>query len=160
MATVFTKSNTTTRVNAAFLQEVKDNNVQLWSTLLELRNVEALCVDPIAASAQFVTLIGRLRELLALQFSLEDTYGYIEAAPTHFQLPAAVDAAAAKSQHCELYLQIHELCEQAEEAQYRGTISRDLDVFFNLFELLDESLQAHEDAEAALIRLGLGLSCR
>jgi len=165
MANVFTKSNftkskTTTSVNAAFLQEVKDHNVQLWSTLRELRNVEAFCVDPIAASAQFVTLISRLRELLSLQFSLEDTYGYINAAPTHFQLPAAVNAAAAKSQHCELYLQIHELCEQAEEAQYRGTISRDLDTFFNLFELLDESLQAHEDAEAELIRLGLGLSGR
>lgn len=160
MATVFSKSNTSTSVNAAFLQEVKDNNVPLWRSLRELRSLPATCVDPIAGSAQFVTLIGRLRESLSLQFSLEDTYGYIEASPTHFQLPAAVDAAAAKAQHCELYLQIHELCEQAEEAQYRGTISRDLESFFDAFELLDESLQAHEDAEAELIRLGLGLSRR
>ncbi len=160
MASVFTKSNTTTGVNAAFLQEVKDNNVQLWSTLRELRDMRNRCVEPIMASAQFVSLISSLRELLSLQFSLEDTYGYIVAAPTRIQLSAAVDAAAAKSQHCELYLQIHELCEQAEEAQYRGTISRDLDTFFSSFELLDDSLRAHEDAEAELIRLGLGLSRR
>jgi hypothetical protein len=157
MATVFTKSNTTTRVNAAFLQEVKDNNVLLWSTLRELRKLPATCVDPIVGSAQFVTWIGRLRELLSLQFSLEDTYGYIEASPAVLQLSAVADAGVARAQHCELYLQIHELCEQAEEAQYRGTISRDLKSFFEAFELLDESLQAHEEAEAELIRLGLGL---
>ncbi len=158
MATVFTKSRTTTSVNAAFLQEVKDNNVLLWGTLRQLRELPVECDDPIATSNLFVTLIGNLRELLSLQFTLEDTYGYIEAAKTHFQLPAGIDAATAKLQHCELYLQIHELCEQAEEAQYRGTISRDLATFGKTFEIFDEALRSHEALEAELIRFGLGLS--
>ena len=160
MASLFTKAETTIRVNAAFLQEVKDSNLGLWTTLRDLRAIDPGCEDSIAASHAFVDLIGRLREALALQFSLEETYGYIQASACRFRSLGGADATAAKMQHSELYLQLHELCEQVEEAQYRGTISRDLAAFLGDFEAFDDCFLAHEALEAELICSGLGINFR
>ena len=160
MAIVGTKAKTMTSVNAAFLQEVKDNNVPLWSTLTALRELRKSDAEPIEKSRALVTGLGELRDTIALQFSLEETYGYIDsvsAPPLPF---GCADASVAKAQHSELYLQLHELCEQAEEAQYRGTISRDLAQYLEMFAGFDDALTAHESLEGELIRCGLGLKRR
>ena len=155
MASIATKMQTTLGVNAAFLQEVKDSNLQLWSTLRELRELPQHVSDPIEASRQLVNRLGELRDCVALEFSLEETYGFINGVSPRMAFGAA-DAKTAKMQHSELYLQLHELCEQAEEAQYRGTIGRDLAMFLEAFEAFDSCFRAHEELEAELIRCGLG----
>ncbi|MEZ6138598.1 MAG: hypothetical protein R3C53_27255 [Pirellulaceae bacterium] len=157
MLSVASKPHTTLGVNAAFLQEVKDSNLQLWTCLRELREVKyAEDSEPIEASRVFVNLLGELRDCIALEFSLEETYGFIEGATQSLVGFGLADASTAKMQHRELYLQLHEICEQAEEAQYRGTISRDLAMFIGAFEKFDDCFRAHEDLEAELIRCGLG----
>lgn len=158
MASVFTKEKTTIGVNAAFLQEVKESNLQLWSTLRDLRDIQPDTGDAIEASRVLVDQLGELRECIGLQFSLEETYGYIEAPRATLPAFGSADASVARMQHCELYLQLHELCEQAEEAQYRGTISRDLSKFLEAFAAFDDCFRAHEELETELIRCGLGLS--
>lgn len=92
---------------------------------------------------------------MSLEFTLEETYGFIGgiAGPNEM---SACDAQAARSQHRELYLRLHEICERADESQYRGTISRDLESFVEDFEAFDSELQCHEDLEAELIRSHLG----
>lgn len=160
MASVGTRSRTMTSVNAAFLQEVKDANVQLWSKLHDLRELRERSGEAIEKSRWLVTGLGELRDAMALEFSLEETYGYIESVSVPPLPFGCADAAACKSQHCELYLQLHELCELAEEAQYRGTISRDLRQYIDEFDLFDEALRAHEQLENELIRCGLGLQRR
>jgi hypothetical protein len=145
-----------TLVNAAFLQEVKDSNLRLWSVLRELRDLHVGQSDPRELSRELVQLLGELRDAIALEFSLEETYGFIEGGARIGGI-GMPDAALAKIQHRELYLQLHELCEQVEEAQYRGTISRDLADYVHGFERFDLALRAHEEFEAELIRCAFGI---
>lgn len=155
MATVRNQTSTTV-VNAAFLQEVKDSNTQLWAVLRELRSIQVGDLESKATSRLLVDKLSEFRDCIALEFSLEETYGFIEGA---YAVGFGVHSAAtAKLQHRELYLQLHELCEQVEEAQYRGTILRDLPMYLGAFEQFDASFRAHEDLEFELIRCGLGFS--
>lgn len=160
MASVRTKSKTMTSVNAAFLQEVKEANTQLWSILRSLRELRVHLGEPIEKSRLLVTALGELRDAISLEFSLEETYGYIDSVSVPPLPFGCADASVAKAQHRELYLQLHELCEQAEEAQYRGTISRDLNQYLESFRSFDDAMVAHESLENELIRCGLGLKRR
>lgn len=152
----FVSNTGTTIVNAAFLQEVKDANLRLWSVLRELRELVPGDAEPRELSRQLVNLLGELRDAIALEFSLEETYGFVEG-PVRACGIGLPDAGMAKLQHRELYLQLQELCEQVEEAQYRGTIGRDLATYLDGFHRLDASLRAHEEFETELIRCAFGL---
>jgi hypothetical protein len=160
MASIGTRSRAMTSVNAAFLQEVKDSNLQLWTALRKIRNLRNEAGANNLKSRIFVSSLGELRDAIALEFSLEETYGYIESVSVPPLPYGCADAGTAKAQHCELYLQLHELCEQSEEAQYRGTISRDLNQYFDAFDAFDAALRAHEELESDLIHYGLGLGRR
>ncbi len=143
-------STSRTMINGAFLQEVKDANVELWHALHDMRRLINEPGEALSASKELVSLLGRLRDLLARQFSLEETYGYIDLGRS---VPTVVSerSALARAQHQELYLRIHELCEQAEEAQYRGTAQRELSDLLKLAAEFDECLRAHEELESELI---------
>ncbi|MCA9133433.1 MAG: hypothetical protein KDA45_09775 [Planctomycetales bacterium] len=147
----------TTIVNAAFLQEVKESNLQLWAVLRQIRDLATSDLDARELSRQLVESIGELRDCIALEFSLEETYGFIDGAGPLAGI-GIPDASIAKIQHRELYLQLHELCEQAEEAQYRGTIGRDIALYMRSFQKFDSAFRAHEELESELIRCGLGIS--
>jgi hypothetical protein len=109
----------TLTVNPAFLQEIKDSNLNLWKVLEQLVTLCSSPEDRGQKLRQLVPLLGEVRDLLALQFALEETYGYMEVpssiAPVNSHLMQDI-----RSQHCSLYLMINELTEQAEELQYRG----------------------------------------
>lgn len=152
--TTLASSAKTIAVNAAFLQEVKDSNLQLWDLLHRLRMLTKIQHPSSEMVHDFVALLGELRDCIALEFSLEETYGYIENAMLVTRFGG--DANEAKLQHRELYLQIRDLCECVEEAQYTGTIVRDLAAFFRAFDTFDTEFKEHEELEARLIHMGLG----
>lgn len=145
----------TTIVNAAFLQDVKDANPRLWELLREMRELAMGEQERAVLAHRFVEGVDELRESLALQFSLEETYGFIDGS-TLAPRSGSARAGLAKAQHRELYLQIHELDEQVEEAEYRGTICRDLPGLMDSFQDFDQALSAHEALESELIRRALG----
>lgn len=144
----------TTMVNGAFLQEVKESNTSFWAALDRVR---AVCVsnnESRLVAQEIVPSLGELRDTFALQISLEETYGYIQSCnPSSRNL--AVQAQTAKRQHCELYMQLVEITEQAEEAQYRGTISRDIAMFVEACEQFIENLNVHEELENNLVEATL-----
>lgn len=158
MITMAGNTNTTI-VNAAFLQEVKDSNLRLWAVLHQLHELNALRRETDDARSQaheLVALMSELRDSIALEFSLEETYGFIEGASRAGGL-GMPDAGLAKIQHRELYLQLTELCEQVEEAQYRGTIARDLQSYLDSFTRFDEAFYTHEEFESELMRCAFGV---
>jgi hypothetical protein len=157
MAAALRTQKKTTVVNAAFLQEVKDSNEELLIVLKQLRLIELGKAETKTCCKQLVDCLSELRDCVGLQFSLEETYGFITAA-CESKAAALLNAEEARQQHRELYLQLHELCEQAEEAQYRGTIGRDLNTYLLAFQRFDECFESHEQLEADLIRDGLGNS--
>jgi hypothetical protein len=154
IATTMTAS---TMVNAAFLQEIKESNVDFWANIRQLRELLGAQDEPRCLSTKLVRGLSDLRISLPRQFSLEETYGYIEgsrAAP----MIATAKAVMAKQQHRELYLELQEVSERAEEAQYRGTISHQLEELMQACKDYLTAFDAHEALESELIQCCLGIS--
>jgi len=125
-------------VNPAFLQEIKDSNPDLWNLIRQLEGIIQILDEPAAILRRLTRLLDDLRDQLALQFSLEESYGYIEVSSPASRVIGEL-AVRAHSQHTMLYLQLSDLAEQAEELQYRGVELQ------QLRELVDRSCQFHSD---------------
>ena len=143
-------SSRTLTVNPAFLQEIKDSNPDLWHLVHELRQTCHSSDQPATLTRKLVRQLDDLRDAIALQFALEESYGFLEV-PT--SMGTVIDELSAKAhgQHCQLYLQLSELAEQAEELQYRGVA---IDRFHDLVratEAFDQQLREHEALESRLI---------
>ncbi|CAD74431.1 hypothetical protein RB5779 [Rhodopirellula baltica SH 1] len=151
-------------INAAFLQEIKDSNPNLWHAASELRamcesdewDAETTTRDHIK---QFVRALGELRDLISLQFGLEESYGYLHASGPPPQLaPLQPDfedvqkqLRQALEQHCRLYLDLCDLVEQSEELQYRGCDRSALLAFAEQVAQFSREMTRHERLEAELI---------
>lgn len=159
-------------VNAAFLQEIKDSNPLLWHEFHHLRTLCQLDPDdterPQHTIKQFVLCLDKLRDLIALQFALEESYGLIATTPPDSPYDRTMPDEIALnesnadrqsmitqiiSQHRCLYLQMVDLVEQAEELQYRGCDVECLRKFADRVEQFSRDLTAHERIEGELIRL-------
>ncbi len=141
----------TIAVNPAFLQEIKDSNLSLWKTFERLSQACATVQDRSATLQRVVPLLGELRDLLALEFALEESYGYVEVptaiAPANNHLLQDI-----RSQHCSLYLKINELAEQAEELQYRGLVNERVDSLIAEVREFELRFRDHERMELDLIQ--------
>lgn len=142
-------------VNPAFLQEIKDSNLELWSLVRQVRQACGMDdIEPIAITRRLVRLLDDLRDGLALQFSLEEAYGYLQLP----ELPFSADgtqlchlASQARSQHATLYLRLSDLAEQAEELQFRGVTWEDLCKLIQDTRAFDAELTRHELIEDDLV---------
>jgi hypothetical protein len=158
MASVLVNS-TTVVVNPAFLQEIKDSNPDLWQTVHQLRQACECDEEPVKVCRQLTRLLDNLRGQISLQFTLEESYGYM-AIPSSSSnsRPLAELAAKAQSQHGVLYLQLTELAEQAEELQYRGVELEQLQRLVASTQRFDAQLREHEQIESELIDRSFHLS--
>lgn len=113
--TVVTSTGTVT-VNAAFLQEIKEVNQELWTLLADLRH---RCLRPIAPGQSRILIdkLCQLRDQLALHFSLEEAYGYFDD-PVDVAPQLSREAEQLRDQHKELYLDLCDLDERAERMYY------------------------------------------
>jgi hypothetical protein len=144
-----------TTINAAFLQEVKEANAPLWESLYTLRSLVS-DIRNAEAIHNWVLRLSDFRRQLSTEFALEETYGYISRAPRQHIL-VGIDPNQTLMQHRELYLQLVDICEQVEQAQYVGHIVRDIKQHVAAFQEFDSMLAEHERIEAEMIRYGLGL---
>jgi hypothetical protein len=106
----------TVTVNAAFLQEIKEVNQELWSLLSELRH---RCQRPLAPSQcrLLIDKLCQLRDQLALHFALEEAYGYFED-PVYVAPRLSRQAEQLRDEHKGLYLDLCELVDRAERMFY------------------------------------------
>ena len=142
-------------VNPAFLQEIKDSNPDLWVTVRELRRICQSRDEPVRVSRQLTRLLDDLRDQVALQFSLEESYGYLAIGSPPCQTLCEL-ACRAQAQHATLYLQLSELAERAEELQYRGVQRDHLRRLIEQSIDFDEAFKAHEKLEGDLIARSFG----
>ena len=107
----------TVTVNAAFLQEIKQDNVELRE-LLEETSTRLLKNRPRLHDArQMVELLGQLRDQLAIHFSLEEAFGYFEDA-TEVAPRLSERAEELRAEHELFFRDICAICEQAEKLLY------------------------------------------
>ena len=104
-------------VNAAFLREIKDDNRFLDELLLATRDA-ILGVDPTRLNVRaLVELLRRLRDRLAMHFSLEEAFGYFENA-REFPADLSLQADTCRREHEVLYLDVCDAVEAAEKLLY------------------------------------------
>ena len=151
-------------VNAAFLEEIKDSNPAFWDAVSQFRQSiligEADLERPQHTIKQIVLALGDLQAQLAVQYSLEESYGYVvvAAAPNqlfdagdHPALQALETAEKTVGQHRSLYLDLSELAEQAEELQYRGCGRDSLAAFVSRLDAFSDRLAEHERLENSVM---------
>ncbi len=144
------KTTSTVTINAAFLQEIKEVNEELWKLLERTRQ---LCSDQKQMKSQgkqALELLGALRDQLAMHFALEEAYGYIEnpviVAP-HLTQPAAI----LRDEHTTLYSTISELYEAFEGEHYAGRLDESAPNIVARFVAFDKQFRGHETRENELI---------
>ena len=139
-------------VNAAFLQEIKEDNLVLRQLLVEIRRAVA-GPGPIRGQwKRFVELLGALRDHLAVYFALEETYGYLEN-------PVSVAPSLSRSaQHERLYLEVGAIFEQAEQWLYQEALASPPRKTVRRFIAFCHQLREHEAREDDLILLALRVS--
>lgn len=146
-----TQSTRTVTVNAAFLQEIKEVNQELWQLLGEIRLKCQKPSDMRAAFPQCVENLNRLRDQLALHFALEEAYGYFEQ-PVSVAPQLCEQAATLKAEHGALYRKICDVVEAADEARHVGQTSDALARVVAGFERFDRQFKHHEMRENDLIQ--------
>ena len=107
-------STATLTVNAAFLQEIKEVNQDLWRLLADIRRMCARPESIRADRSSFLTMLDDLRDQIGLHFALEEAYGYFED-PVHVAPQLCERAFELRAEHNELYLQISRLSDDALE---------------------------------------------
>ena len=147
-------------VNAAFLQEIKDDNRFLDELLLATRDALAE-VDPKRFNVRAsVELLRRLRDRLAMHFSLEEAFGYFDGAlefPAHLSLQADI----CRQQHESLYLDVCDVVEIAEKLLYHESARSQERLIQNIctaFGHFYRRLLQHDTEEDDLISASLSLT--
>lgn len=102
----------TVTINAAFLQEIKDDNEQLRALLKTARNLCEARSPADVRPRHFAALLAKLRDQLAMHFSLEEAYGYFDE-PLYVASHLSEQAQSLRRQHGELYEEISGLAEAA-----------------------------------------------
>ncbi len=146
---ILTATGTVT-VNAAFLQEIKEVNEDLWQLLEEARSV---CVEPalIRSQRRRVNLMfAQLRDKLAMHFALEEAYGYFDD-PVFVAPRLSEKAETLRSQHETLYIDICELADYVERMSYRGRLASCATELSQRFMEFYDRIQEHEAEENELI---------
>ena len=146
-------------VNSAFLQEIKDSNPDLWHAMHQLRQICESDGSPTQVVRTLVRLLDDLRDQWAMQFALEESYGYVQVPLSRFSIDSLHDdrlsicekSELAQSQHCGLYLKLRDLAEQAEELQYRGVTLEQLNRLLRTCGAFDAAVRQHEHLEQELI---------
>lgn len=143
-------STRTVTVNAAFLQDVKEDNIHLHDLLATAAKILDPSSEVDIKPRALAELFQQIRDQLATHFSLEEAFGYfedaIEVAPR-----LSEKAIELRSQHETLYLSISTL---ADDAQCRLTVNGGITAIpslLNRFRSFCRNLKRHEDAECELI---------
>ena len=141
-------------VNAAFLQEIKTVNEELWQLLDRLRYVCSRPIDIADHSRFFVNMLLELRDQLALHFALEEAYGYFED-PLEVSPVVSREAGRLCEEHRRLYSQISKLADRAEMFLDEGNYTLLTTSIPGQFILFDAALQNHEAHENELLIMAL-----
>jgi hypothetical protein len=137
-------------VNAAFLQEIKEVHVELWSALDQLREFlpRRDWSDPVCS--RFLAALDHFRDLLNLCFTLEDAFGY-------FDDPVYVDArfgqrvGRLRAEHQTLLAEITRIGQHAERLLYNGRLADSIEVIQSRLAAFCDQLEEHEAREKDLI---------
>jgi hemerythrin HHE cation binding domain-containing protein len=140
----------TLTINAAFLQEIKEENRELRGMLEDCSKAFGAAGATPREPKMVVDLLARLRDQLAMHFALEEAYGYFDDAVQ--VTPQLTDQALKlRSQHGDLFLRLGAIVEQAEQMLYDEEAEPRLASVARDFQRFHSRFQEHEARETDLI---------
>ncbi len=136
-------------INVAFLQEIKEDNVEFRSVLDRTGKLLASVELPDAPVVS--QQLGRLRDALETYFAVETFYGYFDNAEVNNQA-VSHHAGTLLKQHEVLFVQLNDIVEKCEQIVYHEcaddvTVRTISDEYLRFA----KSLQDHEREEMGLI---------
>ncbi len=140
----------TVTVNAAFLQEIKDDNRELRRLLAKANDLFSWCGGGRAPARELVETLGGLRDQLAIHFSLEEAYGYFEEA-VDVAPRLSEKAERLRGEHETLFLDACDLVDRAEQLLYVNAAAAATKKVALRFVAFRREFQEHESNEEELI---------
>lgn len=135
-------------INAAFLQEIKEDNRHLktlWDRLIPMVDHAEIAKNH---WRELNELLSELLDQLAMHFSLEEAYGYfddaVDAAP-HL----SVQAESLRSEHGQLFTQARDLADRI--GGISGEASEKVAKWIRCFQSFRLAFERHEESELKLI---------
>ena len=141
----------TVTINAAFLQEIKQDNVELRD-LLERSSSQLSVGSHLGSNPRtMVDTLSRLRDQLAMHFALEEAFGYfddaVDVAPR-----LSARAEDLRQEHEQFFLEMCEIVERAERLLYReASPQKTRAEIAQRFSAFYSALNEHEAREQDLI---------
>ena len=136
-------------INAAFLQEIKDDNRELRERLTQCREAFS-SLEISARPSEVMKLLHDLRDQLAMHFALEEAFGYFEDAVREApQLSCAAESL--RQDHARLFQYACRLAELAERLSYSHANHHYHQRLAEAFREFDTDFCLHESRENALI---------
>lgn len=135
-------------VNAAFLQEIKDDNRQLkglWDRLIPMMSHQETAKNH---WPELIRGLAELRDQLAIHFSLEEAYGYFDDA-VDISPHLSLNAESLKAQHSALFRQVRDLADLILECDVERL--EKVTKLIRRFDLFRAAFESHEEAELKLI---------
>jgi hypothetical protein len=141
---------TTVSVNAAFLQEIKQDNQELHRLLTQVQELCSKQKPAPGCRQEFADLLSKLRDQLAMHFALEEAYGYFEDSLI-IDPRLSRRAERLRTQHASLFSKFCRIVDEAmqmlENRSPRSVCRR----IASRFEEFHSALQLHEQQENELI---------
>jgi hypothetical protein len=139
-----------TAINAAFLQEIKDDNHELRQLLADATALllpgRLIHIEPRALA----DVLTKLRDRLAMHFSLEEAFGYFDDAVS-IAPRLSKRADTLRCEHRQLFVEFCALVEAAERLLYHEAPRRGARLISDAFAAFHARLRRHEQAEGELI---------
>jgi iron-sulfur cluster repair protein YtfE (RIC family) len=145
------EANTSTRqvaVNAAFLKEIKEDNLLLKSLWDRISPLAAHIETATNHWPELITLLSDLRDQLAIHFTLEEAYGYFDDA-IDIAPQLSLQAENLRGQHRNLFEQIRDLADRVTEVSIES--EQQSTAFMKRFRRFRQDLENHEEEELKLI---------
>jgi len=143
-------TTSTVTVNAAFLQEIKEDNSRLRQLTEEAENFVANQDLAQEKPHDFANLVDELRDQLAFHFALEEAYGYFEE-PVNEAPRLSQTAIRLREEHQSLFVEICSLAEEAERLAYEERSAKGLQSMVAGLRKFQARLRQHEAEENELI---------
>jgi hypothetical protein len=138
----------TVTLNAAFLQEIKEDNHELQRLLAECR--EVFEERRAFSRKRLEAILTELCDRLAMHFALEEAFGYFDD-PVSVAPRLSRQAEALRSQHSALFLEVRAIADEHDRLVGRMGAHGLMHHLAPRFRGFDEKLRQHEAAENELI---------
>ena len=140
----------TVAINAAFLQEIKEDNRELRHLLAETGRLLSQPQEVRTPLRKLAEVLGSLRDQFAMHFSLEEAFGYfddaVDVAPRLCE-----QADLLRSEHVGLFRKICRIEEAAEQLLYGEMSSQPGSELARQFFAFRDEFENHESRENDLI---------